>query len=145
MSVTPWISTRPLIVTLCTPSDVVGNEKLTSWLSITVTPVAFWPSIVKSLGLTDDSRMLSLTATVMLETWKLISEPAAGLVEVTVKAFRPPGRALDGDRVLAQAVLGRAQDLDAIAARGECRPVDDVVAAVGRVARGRGDQVAASS
>ena len=51
--------------------------------------------------------------------------------------------ALDADRVLAQVGLAGAEDLDPVAARGERRPVDDVVAAVGRVAGRGGDQVAA--
>ena len=72
-----------------------------------------------------------------------MSEPAAGLVEVTVEGAKAARGALDADRVLAQVGLAGAQDLDPVAARGERRPVDDVVAAVGRVAGRGGDQVAA--
>ena len=48
-------------------------------------PVVGLPSIVKSLGLTDEIKTLSLNATVIVETWLPTSAPAAGVVEVTSK------------------------------------------------------------
>ena len=85
------MSTRPLIETLWTPSESAGRPKNES-VVVDDGHAGGVLAVDREVAGVDatSSRMLLLNVTVIVDGWKLMSLPAAGLVEVTTKGTWPP-------------------------------------------------------